>query len=94
MSRDSEIMRQAQEILIREGMTGFITQFVIPDLILKLEEKEGPQRQEKIEQIMEHIELQKESIESYLAFSHGQMIPLRHDDTIEHLYSELEAQGK
>jgi len=41
------------------------------------------------EEALKQIELKKESAESYLAFCHGQMIPLRHDDTIEQLYSEL-----
>ena len=46
---DSEVLKRALKILIREGLTyertataGFITQHVIPDLILKLEAQEGP----------------------------------------------------
>ena len=35
------------------------------------------------------IKLVKESVEHYLAFYKGQMVPLRSDDTISHLYESI-----
>ena len=39
---------------------------------------------------MKDMSLVKESAESYLGFYNGKMIPLRHDDTIEQLWKEIE----
>ena len=41
---DSEVLKRAQKIMEREGLTGYITQFVLPDMILKLEAQEGSGR--------------------------------------------------
>ena len=40
------------------------------------------------------VSLVKESVESYLAFYQGEMIPLRHDDSVEQLYSSICSKGE